>query len=74
MRIKIRVIPRSSKNEVVETMSDGIMKVKLTAPPIDGKANESLIEVLSDHFGIAKSLIRIVKGEKGRMKEVEIES
>jgi len=44
---KIKVIPNSSKNEIVEKMSDGTIKIKLKAPPIDGKANEELIKFLA---------------------------
>jgi len=69
--IKIKVIPRAKQNEITE-LPDGNFKVKLKAPPVDGKANEALVEFLSEEWGVTKSNIRIVKGEKGRNKIVEI--
>lgn len=71
-QIKIRVTPRAKKTEIIETLADGTLKIKLKAPPIDGKANEALVEFLSEEFGVAKSKIKIIKGEKGRNKTVEI--
>ncbi|NTW27685.1 MAG: DUF167 domain-containing protein [Candidatus Moranbacteria bacterium] len=71
MRIYIKVSPRSSKNEVVK-ISEGEYKVKLTAPPVDGKANELLIEVLAKHFKVAKSLVSIVGGKTAKIKMVDI--
>ena len=53
-------------------ISEGEYKVKLTSPPVDGKANEALIEILSDHFKVAKSNITIVGGKSARMKMVDI--
>ena len=72
MKIKIRVLPRSSKNEVVGEMADEVLKVKLTAPPIDGKANESLINLLSEHFDKPKNKIKIAAGTTSKNKTVEI--
>jgi len=74
MKLKIKVTPRSSKNEVVGQMADGTLKIRLTAPPVDGKANEALIKLLSAHFKIAKSKISIIKGQKSKNKTVEIQS
>ena len=71
-RITIKVLPRSSKNEIVGKMDDGTLKVKLTAAPVDGQANKKLLELLSREFGVQKSKIIIVKGLKGREKIIEI--
>jgi len=71
MRLIIKVVPRSSKNEVIE-MPDGSLKIKITAPPVDGAANEKIIELLSDRYDAAKSHIHILKGQKGKNKIVEI--
>lgn len=70
MRLSIKVLPRSSKNEVIKT-ADGF-KVKLTAAPVDNKANAALIKLLSEYFKISKSKIEIIKGERGKNKIVEI--
>lgn len=70
-RITIRVIPNASRSEIVGREL-GVLKVKLAAPPIDGKANEELIRVLAEHYDIPKSTITIVKGHIGKLKIVEI--
>lgn len=71
MRIYIKVSPRSSKNEVVK-VSEGEYKVKLTAPPVDGAANEALIKLLSQHFKVSKSSISIAGGKTAKIKMVDI--
>jgi uncharacterized protein (TIGR00251 family) len=71
-RYRIRVIPRASRNQVILSDS-GELKVKLTAPPVDGKANEALLEVLADHFKIRKSSLKIHSGATSRNKIIEIE-
>lgn len=73
MKIKIRVLPRSSKNEVVGEMADGTLKVKLTAPPVDGKANEALLELLAEHFGVKKNKIKLVGGLTSKNKIIELD-
>ncbi len=70
MIISVRVVPRAKQNKVVEEA--GRLKVYLTAPPVEGKANEALIEALAEHFGVKKRQVRLVRGEKGRDKTVEI--
>ncbi len=72
-RISITVLPRSSRNEIVGEMADGTLKVKLTAPPVDGSANSALIDFLSDEWDIPKSRMRIVSGRSSRKKIIEIE-
>ncbi|MDP2167710.1 MAG: DUF167 domain-containing protein [Thermodesulfovibrionales bacterium] len=76
--ISVRVEPRSSKRGIagISSGSPGEgrqLKVKLTAPPVGGAANEQLIEVLSEAFGVKKSAIRILKGLSSKNKVVEIE-
>lgn len=73
MRIYIKVSPRSSKNEVVK-ISEGEYKVKITAPPVDGAANDALIKILSQHFKVARSLIKIVGGKTSKIKMVDIDT
>jgi len=72
-KINIRVLPRSSKNEVVGQMADGVLKVKLTAPPVDGAANEALIELLAEYFDTSKQKIKIVRGMTNKNKVVSID-
>jgi len=71
MRFNVKVVPNAKQNKVVEEA--GRLKVYLTAPPVEGKANKDLIEFLSEHFGVKKNKIKIIRGEKLRDKVVEIE-
>ena len=71
MRIYIKVIPRVSKNEVIK-ISDGEYKVKLTAPPVDGKANNMLLKILAEYFNVPKSSLQIIGGKTARIKIVDI--
>jgi len=71
MKYTIKIIPKSSKTEIVEE-KDNFLKIKLCAIPEKGKANEALIRFLSKHFGVSKSNIQIVKGETSRDKIIKI--
>ena len=73
MRLNIKVIPKSSLNKVIR-LSDTDLKVKLTSPPVDGEANKKLIEILSKEYNVAKSKIKILKGEMSKSKVVEIKA
>ena len=66
------MIPRSSKSEIVGTMSDGVLKVKLNAVPEKGKANEELRVVLARHFQVPVKEIEIVSGATSTRKRVRI--
>ena len=69
--LKVYLQPKSSKNEVVGPYRDGI-KVKVTAPPVEGKANEALICFLAKAIGISPSGIEIIKGLHSRQKTLRI--
>ena len=69
--IRIRVLPRASRNQIVG-MEGGVLKVKLTAPPVEGKANQALRSFLSKRLGLAKTRVEIVSGEKSKLKSVSI--
>jgi uncharacterized protein len=71
--IAVRVIPRAKKNEISEIMKDGTVKIRLTSPPVDGKANQALIEFLSEILGIPQSNFEIVMGSTNRNKLIAIE-
>lgn len=70
--LAIRVTPRGRRNEIVEVLEDQTIKVRLTAPPVEGKANQALIEFLAKVLGISQSKIEIVAGQTGRDKLVSI--
>jgi uncharacterized protein (TIGR00251 family) len=63
--------PKSSKDELIG-IHDNQLKVKITAPPVDGKANAHLCKFLSKEFGVAKSKVTVVKGLTGRQKTIVI--
>ena len=69
--LSVRIQPRASKNGVTR-MEDGSLKIRLTAPPVDGAANEALVKFLSDTFSVSKSQIEIVSGHTSREKRVKI--
>lgn len=65
----IHLQPRSSRNELAGIHGDRL-KVRLTAPPVDSKANEALCEFLAEKLGVPKSSVQLVRGEKSRKKDV----
>ena len=67
----VKVMPRARRNGV-EVIAPGHLKVRLTAPPVEGAANRALLELLSDYFHVPKSHIRIVRGVKSRTKVIQI--
>lgn len=69
--IEVKVEPRSSKKGISGVMGD-MLKVKLTAPPVEGAANEQLIEVISEATGAKKSAIKIIRGASAKKKTLEI--
>lgn len=71
LKLSLFIQPKSSKNEIIGP-HNGALKVKITAPPVEGKANEELVEFLADLLDIPKRQIEILKGETGRHKTVEI--
>jgi len=70
MKIKVRVAPRSSQDEVVKTGDDYLVRVK--AQPREGKANDAVIKLLAEYFGVTRSSVRITSGLSGRNKIIEI--
>lgn len=70
--IAVRVTPRASKNQIVGALSDGTIKIRITAAPTEGQANEELVKFLSDVLDVAKSRIEIVAGMTGRDKLVSV--
>ncbi len=73
MKVKVKVIPKSSVNKICEKMANGVLKIKITAPAVDNKANEELIEFLSKEMKKKKSQIKIISGFTSREKILEIE-
>jgi hypothetical protein len=70
--LSLRVIPRASRNGVAG-VRDGVPTIRLTAPPVDDKANAALVAFLSETLGVPKRSIRIVAGERSRRKTIEVD-
>lgn len=71
-RLSVRIYAGAAKNEVV-AFADGVLRVKVAAPPSKGKANKELIDFLSKCLGISKNRLDIIKGQTSRNKIVAIE-
>ncbi len=69
--INVRVVPRASKNEFTGLHGDSL-RIRLQAPPVDGKANAALVKVLASRLGIPKRNVVIVSGESGRQKRIRV--
>jgi len=67
----VRVVPRSSRNQIVG-VEGGALKIKLTAPPVEGAANAALIEFVAEWLGVRRSAVSIVSGDKARNKVVRV--
>ena len=64
----IKISPNAKKNEIIKSETE--VKIKITAQPVDGKANKALIEFLSKEFKIPKTSIQIIKGETSKEKTI----
>jgi len=69
--VHVRVTPRSSRSEV-SSYEDGVLSVRVTAPPVEGEANKAVIELVSGLLGIPKSRIEVKSGASGRRKSLVI--
>jgi uncharacterized protein len=70
MKITLKVIPGAKNNRIIEEA--GRMKVYLTAPPVEGKANEALVAFIAEHFHVKPRQVEIIKGLKSRNKIINI--
>ena len=68
--IKLKIVPNSSKNDII--LEDEFIKIKVTAQPIENKANLALIEFLSKYFKVPKTNIEIVKGSTSKDKTIKL--
>lgn len=71
MKITVRVKPNARKNEVKQIDADNFI-VSVSVPPVEGKANEKVVELLAEYFGKPKRNITIIRGATGKKKIVEI--
>jgi uncharacterized protein (TIGR00251 family) len=67
----VKVQPRARKNAITGEL-DGVLKLALTAPPLDGKANQACIEFLANLLGVSRSSVTIASGETNRRKVIRV--
>jgi len=72
VRFRVRLVPRASRNEITGVL-DGVLRVRLHAPPVDGAANEALVAFLADRLDVPRRGVRIVTGATSRTKVIEVE-
>ncbi|MBQ27140.1 MAG: hypothetical protein CMH81_03230 [Nitrospiraceae bacterium] len=70
--VTVRVLPRSSHDKICGVV-DGIIRLRVSAPPVDGKANARCITLLSKELGIPVSAVQIMRGERSRVKLLRIQ-
>ena len=70
-RLRVRVVPRASRNAIAEVQG-GFLKVRLTAPPVEGAANAALTEFLAKALRVPRRDVRLISGERARNKVVLI--
>jgi uncharacterized protein len=72
IKIEVKLTPRASRDEIVG-IRDGVLRVRVTAPPVDGKANEALCRLIAKHVGVPPSRVSVVTGHRSRDKVVRID-
>ncbi|PPE69540.1 DUF167 domain-containing protein [Caldimonas thermodepolymerans] len=71
LELDVSVIPNAKRTEVVG-LHDGALRVRLHAPPVDGKANEALIRWLAEQLGVARASLSLLRGQTARRKTVSL--
>ena len=72
MILEVRVVPRAKKTELAGTR-DGVLLVRVAAPPVDGAANDAVVEFMAALLRVPRKQIQIVGGERGRRKRLSID-
>ncbi|MCU0478839.1 MAG: DUF167 domain-containing protein [Chloroflexi bacterium] len=73
-RLAVRLTPRGGADRVDGVGEDGVLRVRVTAPPVDGAANEALCRLLARELGVARGAVRVIAGAAGRRKLVEVDA
>jgi uncharacterized protein (TIGR00251 family) len=71
IRLRVQVVPRASRNEIVGMVGEAL-KVRLTAPPVEGEANRALVALLARTAGVAARDVMVVAGAGSRRKVIEV--
>lgn len=70
--LRVRLTPRSGRDEVLG-LDDDVLRARVKAPPVEGRANEALLRLLAGTLGVPRTSLRIVRGQRGREKLVAVE-
>ncbi len=73
LELRVRLQPKASRDEIVGPREDEL-KIRITAPPLEGRANAHLIRFLAGQFGVPRRQVTLLSGEKGRSKRLRIEA
>lgn len=73
MRLSLRVQPGAKRNALLARSAGGEWKVAVSAPPVEGAANEAVVELLSTLLGVKRRCITVVRGQSSRTKTIEVE-
>jgi uncharacterized protein (TIGR00251 family) len=71
-RFKVRLTPRGGQ-ERIDGVADGVLRVRVAAPPVDGAANEALVKLLASELGVPRSSVHLVSGATARTKLIEVD-
>ncbi len=71
--LQAQIQPRTSRDEFADIVGDRL-KIRITASPVDGRANAHLIAFLAKQFGVAKSTVTLLQGERGKTKVIRVQS
>jgi uncharacterized protein (TIGR00251 family) len=72
MELRVRVTARASRDELAG-LEDGVLHVRVSAPPVDGKANQAVTRLIAKAVGVGRTSVTVIKGERARDKVVAIE-
>jgi len=72
MELRVRVTARASRDELA-CLKDGVLHVRVSAPPVDGKANQAVTRLIAKALGVGRTSVRVVRGERSRDKVVEVD-
>lgn len=73
MKLRLRVQPGAKRTALLKRMPSGEWKVAVSAPPVDGRANDAVVELMSDLLGVRRSQVTLARGATARSKVVEVE-
>jgi uncharacterized protein len=73
LTVEVKVTPRASRDEIVG-IRDGVLAVRVSAPPVDNAANRAVVNLIAKRAGVARSRVSITRGKRSRSKRIEIDA